>query len=924
MNIKIPRLILCALLTLIPRIVPAVDLPKLPMAPQVRTGQLDNGITYYLVKNSAEKGKAEVALVQRAGTAQENARTAGDARVHARGSLTDLPHFMTQTPQRYLCRSAIWPSRDGYVTVGPDATVYRFSDLTLPYSQDIVDSTLLMVFDVVGRSDAPLYAPQNQAVIVSGDIDPDALLNKMNMLSMLVTRRTGLRLDEPYVWEESDTLRVFPLPSVSPKAARLEIRYASARTPRQDMATVQPLVSWRFAREFGILLRKRLERAYRQAGIPVTDLDVTYRSSADGPGDEQIEISLTTDPQRYISAASLLAGTLASLDRAGTMEAEYRDVQNQLEMELRREWGPDFLPNREYVSRCISAYLYGASLASPKTNLDFFLTRSMDPKIATDLFNAYVGALLDPKKNLTVCADLDLLPEARIHDLFNSAWTRATQQETAYVVSHSDTLTLQAPKGRIRLKSDETEPLSGGKMWTFANGIRVIYKQVPAGGVFHYTWLLKGGYGTASGIKPGEGPYLGDMLALDNVADMKYSAFRDMLQANGITLEPTVTLTDFRLSGAAPTSRLTLLLKSLLALAERRDPDPDAYRRYRDHAALGLENAKAGDEARLAILDSLARPGSLGASPYRRTLAFTDDFPLRAERYFSSAFSHMADGVLILVGSFDENALKRILSQYLGGFRTDRAPAGRFRNPARPATAGNTRIDDGGTDPRLDLELSAYLDYTVEHFAAANIAAKVLADAAAGALSRRGWHSRASWRFDLYPSDCFTLSILSSPADPQGLPASLMPTDSAEVVLQDVRTVLGKAASEGISAGRLKACKNELINQYNTWASDPQTIISMLVLRYSYGKDLLTKYADKVNAVSREQVGRVLKLLVEGPRVEHLVRAAQVGEPLHVSAPEEPAWPEVAPASAPTDSTGMLDLYRELFGPQTFPIPELR
>ena len=86
------------------------------------------------------------------------------------------------------------------------------------------------------------------------------------------------------------------------------------------------------------------------------------------------------------------------------MEAEYRDVQNELEMELRREWGPDILPNHEYVSRCISAYLYGASLASPKSNLDFFLTRSLEPKAATDLFNGYVGALLDPAKNLTVCA----------------------------------------------------------------------------------------------------------------------------------------------------------------------------------------------------------------------------------------------------------------------------------------------------------------------------------------------------------------------------------------------------------------------------------------------------------------------------------------------------------------------------------------
>ncbi|MBR1407075.1 MAG: hypothetical protein IJ578_09135 [Bacteroidales bacterium] len=890
------------------------------MASQVRTGRLDNGVTYYLVKNSAEKGKAEVALVQRVGSAGEDARTAGDAAVQARGSLSDLPHFRTQTPQRYLSRSAIWPAEGGYVTVGPDATVYRFSDLTLPYSPDIVDSTLLMVFDVVGRSDAPAYAPQNQAVIVAGDIDPDALLNKMNMLSMLVTRRTGLRLEEPYAWEESDTLRVLPLPAPSGKAADLVVRYRSARTPQENMATVQSLVSWRYAREFGILLRKRLSRAFRLAGIPVSGLDVTYRSSADGPGDEQVEISLTTDPRRYISAANLLAETLAALDRSGTMEAEYRDVQNQLEMDLRREWGPDLLPNKEYVSRCISAYLYGTSLASPKSNLDFFLTRSMDPKAATDLFNSYVGALLDPRKNVTVCADPDLLPEARVRDLFNSAWSRETETQAAYVVSHSDTLTLQTPKGRVRLKSDETEPLSGGRMWTFANGIRVIYKPLPTSGVFRYTWLLKSGYGTAPGLHPGEGPYLGDMLALDNVADMKHSAFQDMLRANGITLEPTVTLTDFRLSGAAPTSRLTLLLKSLLALSERRDPDPAAYQAYRDQEALRWEKEKGSIPARLSILDSLARPSGLATSELRRRISLTDDFPQRAERFFDGAFSRMGEGVLILAGSFDENALKRILSQHLGGFRTERAPAGRFRNASRPSAGRSVRVDEGAARPQLDLEMTAYLDFTVEQYAAANIAAKVLADAAAQALSRRGWYSQASWRFDLYPVDRFCLDILSSVADPGGLPASLMPADSVETVRQDVHAALAKAASEGISAARLKAGKNELINQYNTGASDPETVISLLVLRHSYGKDLMTRYAEKVGAVSREQVDRVLKQLAGGLCAEHLVRAAQVGEPLHDSEPSEPAWPDVEPPRPAVDSTGMLDLYRELFGPQTFPL----
>ena len=88
----------------------------------------------------------------------------------------------------------------------------------------------------------------------------------------------------------------------------------------------------------------------------------------------------------------------------------------------------------------------------------------------------------------------------------------------------------------------------------------------------------------------------------------------------------------------------------------------------------------------------------------------------------------------------------------------------------------------------------------------------------------------------------------------------------------------------------------------------------MLVLRYSYGKDLLTKYGEKVNAVTRDQVGRIMKLLATGPGAERIVRPARSGEPVHVSQPQEPEWPQVTPPQPAKDSTGILDLYRELFG----------
>ena len=100
MNIRRILFSLSALLVSI--MMPAADLPSLPVASRIKTGMLDNGIAYYLVTNSTEKGRADIALVQKGGYDNETPYTAGSTAVHAMGSLTMLPHFRTNTPFHYL------------------------------------------------------------------------------------------------------------------------------------------------------------------------------------------------------------------------------------------------------------------------------------------------------------------------------------------------------------------------------------------------------------------------------------------------------------------------------------------------------------------------------------------------------------------------------------------------------------------------------------------------------------------------------------------------------------------------------------------------------------------------------------------------------------------------------------------------------
>ena len=141
---------------------------------------LDNGVAFYLVTNHTEKGKADVALVQKGGYGCETPLTAGSSAVHAMGSLTMLPHFRTNTPFNFLSDNCIWPGKDGYVAVYEDATIYRFSNLELSRSKDIVDSTLLMVFALMSVIGPTMSLPglAGIALTVGMSVDANVLINE--------------------------------------------------------------------------------------------------------------------------------------------------------------------------------------------------------------------------------------------------------------------------------------------------------------------------------------------------------------------------------------------------------------------------------------------------------------------------------------------------------------------------------------------------------------------------------------------------------------------------------------------------------------------------------------------------------------------------------------------------------------------------
>ena len=261
------QFLLLGALLLFPTIVPAQTLPSLPKDSRIQRGSLACGVRYYMVTNPSAKGYAHIAVIQRDTPLSDASRE--------------------QLDPAFLSRMGVAPGEEGYVSDVDGSTVYHFRDVPF-YRPEVVDSMLLYSFARVALSKA------EQAVVVSGDIDPVELKKKIDIFSMLVPKMLVKENHRPdYVWEPS------PAPSVQfrdGREAMVSVTYSCSRIPFPFMNTAQALVTDLFAQELRILLWHRLERALREAGIAYGDIGFTTLRSEDYGGDERYTVRVTVAP----------------------------------------------------------------------------------------------------------------------------------------------------------------------------------------------------------------------------------------------------------------------------------------------------------------------------------------------------------------------------------------------------------------------------------------------------------------------------------------------------------------------------------------------------------------------------------------------------------------------------------------------------
>ena len=688
----------------------------------------------------------------------------------------------------------------------------------------IADSTLIRIMYKVEA----LGKPSGLAVIACGDLRADEVLKKLRYMSFMIPASEHVQRLE--ISDLEHTPVTFGVCVDSSKClATASAQWTAPRTPDALLATTQPVIYDKAVHEMGTIVESRVRKTLRDRGVPVADVSFRYAGVQQTMSGETFAMEVTVADTCIADAENALKAALASVDAYGASSSELVLAEKVYFDHLQGQVNGYDRTNAAYVQMCVRACLINTPLSGSAQSLAYLRSKDVSPKDRERIFSGISSALID-------------LPAGD-----------SIADSKAYF-SASDTMAFPSIGPKVGMRLSKKEHLSGGVVWTFSNGFKVVYKKMPTSGVLHYTLALSGGYGDIKDLAKGEGAYISDYLRFCNISGMKARDFANVLTLSGITMDAQVNLSNVMISGEVRDGNVALLMKALLAVANERTSDEDAFAYHVECERLRLIHAPADLRG---VTDSLMCP-DYRYSSYKSAGDIPVGLVEKAENLFARMASKMNDGVLVLVGDMYESDLRKAILPYVGGFRTREAASRKTIVNYQPMSGNMTYTVDGDQDAVV-MNISTRMPMTAENYMAAEVASMVLKHIAEKAVAPYGVSLQMEYARRIYPEDRLSIMIMA-----QGEGA--IPQE----VLSVLRRAVAEASGAELDATYVNACKEYLKHKYAVQMKEPTYWLHAVAMRYLDGKDYTTGCASKIDAVSAEDIRKILRLLDKGSRIEYI------------------------------------------------------
>ncbi len=905
---------------------------KLPMDPNVRYGQLENGLTYYIRHNEQPKQRCEFHIAQAVGAVLEEDNQNGLAHFLEHMAFNGTKNFPGKGIINYFESVGVnfGGNINAYTSI--DETVYRLSDVPT-YREGIVDSALLVLHDwacgllllpeeiddergvireewrtgrtadrrlwkeiralkypgsqyakrdVIGDTavinnfayDAlrayyeKWYGPDNQAIIVVGDIDVNQIEQKIKALWADVPERKN-RGERPLYTVEDNKAPLVAI-ALDPEAqnTRIELEYKHDQLPQELQNTDQAYLLSILYQLIDDMLQNRF-----------TELTLDPNASFMGAGSYYGEIvklkdafvAITVPKEgRETEALNDLLVQMEKMQRYGFTNAELERAKSDYMSSMEKSYNER--NNRRNISiaqECIRNFEDHESM--PGIEWEYQFAKNVLPMIQVDMVNEVAKqmvhenptiAITGPKKDgVNIPSEEEILTMLKT---VNEAEIEAPKEEAI------DTqLVKKAPKaGKIKKTSYDKE--YGVTQWTLSNGVRVLVKPT----TFKQDEIRLYAYSKGGeSLLNTEDLYAADLatsaVSMMGLGDFSANNLQKALAGKTVSESASINAYTETVSGSSSVKDFETLLQLvyLQFTAPRRDEDAFNTLISLMHNQLinKDKNPKAAFSDSVQVFSSNHSERTTVWSAEKLEQVTLD----KCLAVYKDRFANPADFTFIFVGNIDpkDKATQKLIGQWLGGMKTTKAREdirdNGVRSPLGIQRNYFTRQMETTTASNRIQYTSYDIPYTLDNDLNMEMIGRILSTRYLESIREREGGSYGvgcAGRLDINPVSRARL-IMQFDTDP-AKQSKLM-----EIIHEEVNTII----DNGPLAQDLSKEKESMLKDFQEDLEKNGHWETMIYLKDRYGLDHLADYKKAVENITAESVQNTLRKLVDAGNMFEVV-----------------------------------------------------
>ena len=906
---------------------------KLPMDPEVRYGKLDNGLTYYIRHNEQPKQRAEFHIAQAVGAILEEDHQNGLAHFLEHMAFNGTQHFPGKGIINYFESVGVnfGGNINAYTSI--DETVYRLSDvptyregivdsallvmhdwscglLLLDEEIDAERGVILEEWrtgrtarrriwkemnakmypgtqyakrDVIGDTAVinnfayqalrdyyhKWYGPDNQAIIVVGDINVDSIEAKIKALWADVPRRANYGERPIYTVNHNDKPLVAIVTDKEAEGSRVTMEYKFDQLPEAMQGTAQEYML-NLVRELACdMLNNRFSELSQDPKASFTGAGCQYGEAAKKM-DAFYGIVIPKEG-RETEAFNDLLFQLEKMHRYGFTNAELERVKSEKMNSMEKYYNErNTRRNITLARECIRNFEDGESMPGAQWEYDF--VQAVLPLVSLETVNNVAKALIHANPTIAISGPekegVNIPSEETILAAIAGQSELAIEAPVEEVIDTE--LVKKAPhKGKIK-SFRENEEIEATE-WILSNGIKVVFHPTD----FKADEILMQAFskGGLSQVKTEDLPsaeVATSLIEMSGIGRFSATQLEKALTGKTVSVSAEISENVERMHGSSSIKDLETMLQLtyLYFTAPRRDEK--AYETF-----MGLmrnQLANRDKNPKIAFSDSVQMM-STNHSP--RTILFNNEMLDRvsldkALEVYKARFANPADFTFVFVGNINpkDPKVQELICTWLGGMKTKKCNHEEVIDHHITVTMGSQKnYFSRAMETTTASNRIQYTSYDIPFTMANDLNMEMIGRI----LSTRYLESIREREGGSYGVGTYGY-VMGLPSPRAGL---LMQFDTdpkkqerlMEIIHEEVQTII----ANGPLANDLQKEKESMLKDFQEDLEKNTYWRQSLYMYYMYGHNNIRDYKAAVEAITAETVQETLRKLVSAGNVFEVV-----------------------------------------------------